>query len=157
LEADTAAELMTTEPVTISQNATLREAIELLIDRHVSAVPVVDTAGRAVGVISRSDIVEHDRETVSHARQAPEYFTRRDLTRAAGEELSSGFQVEQVDRTRVREVMTPALFSVRPGDSAEEVIGQLKTLGVHRLFVLDDAGVLVGVISTSDVVRNLKP
>jgi len=157
LKAVTAADLMTPEPVTIPDDATLKEAILLLVDRRISAAPVVDGTGRAIGVISRSDIVERDRETVEHAHQAPEYYTRGDLTRAAGEELPRGFEVEQVDRTRVRELMTPAVFAVRPEAPAAEVIRQLVTLDVHRLFVVDGAGILVGVITTMDIVRNLLP
>ncbi len=157
LRAVTAAELMTPEPVTIPADATLQEAIVLLIDRHISAAPVVDRAGRAVGVVSRSDIVEHDRERVSYARPAPEFYTRGEFERAAGEALPPGFQVERADRTRVREVMTPVVFAVRPEAPAEEVMRQLVTLDVHRLFVVDAQGLPAGVITTMDVVRGLLP
>ncbi len=156
LKATTAAELMTPEPVTIPQDATLREAVRLLVDRHISAAPVVDDAGKPVGVVSRSDVVEHDREEVEHALQVPEYFSGRDLARSVGEELPRGFQVERVDRTRAREVMTPVVFSVRPEDPVEAVVRQMVAREVHRLFVVDAAGVLVGVISTMDLVRNLE-
>jgi CBS-domain-containing membrane protein len=157
LRAATAVELMTTEPVTIAKDATLTEAVQLLVDRHISAMPVVDDCGRVVGVISRSDVVEHDREAVRHARQAPEYFTHSDLSRAAGEDMPKGFGVEQVDRTRVRDVMTPTVFAVRPETPVEEVLRQLASRDMHRLFVIDADGILVGVISTMDVVRNLLP
>jgi CBS domain-containing protein len=155
LHADTAAELMTTDPVTISVDATLSEATAILVDRHISALPVVDSNGRAIGVLSRSDIVQHDRETVHQARQVPEYFTHADLNRAVGEDVPKGFQVEQVDRTRVSEVMTPTVFTVRLDTPAAEVIRQFVALEVHRLFVVDKDGVLTGVISTTDIVRNL--
>jgi CBS domain-containing protein len=148
---------MTPKPITIAVDATLKEAILLLADRRISAAPVVDSAGRPVGVVSRADIVEHDRETVAYARQAPEYFSRGDLTRAAGEALPAAFQVEKVDRTRVCDVMTPAVFSVGPEAPVEEAIRYLVNLGVHRLFVVDGKGILVGVITTTDIVRNLLP
>ncbi len=157
LKAVTAAELMTPEPVTIPADATLQEAIVLLIDRHISAAPVVDRSGRSVGVVSRTDIVEHDRERVSYARPALEYYTRGDLERAAGEPLPAGFQVERADRTRVRGVMTPVVFAVRPEAPAEEVVRQLVSLDVHRLFVVDAQGLPAGVITTMDIVRNLLP
>jgi CBS domain-containing protein len=157
LKAATAADLMTPDPFTIAANATLKEAILLLMDRRISAAPVVDGAGRAIGVVSLTDIVEHDRETVEYARRAPEYFNRGDLSRAAGEELPAAYQVEQVDRTRVRDVMTPVVFSVRPDAATEEVIRQLVGTDVHRLFVVDGQGIPVGVITTTDIVRNLLP
>jgi CBS-domain-containing membrane protein len=114
LGAVTAADLMTANPVSIRQQANVREAIKLLIDRRVSAAPVVDEAGRPVGVLSQTDILVHDRERVEHVTPAPEFFHRADLRTPAGEELPRGFQVEKVDRTRVDELMTPVVFSVGP-------------------------------------------
>jgi CBS domain-containing protein len=157
LRAATAAELMTPEPVTIPVEATLTETVRLLVDRRLSAAPVVDGKGRPIGVVSRTDIVDHDREAVTFARPVPEYYSRGDLERAAGEPLPSGFQVEQVDRTRVREVMTPAVFAVGPETDTETVVRQMESLDVHRLFVVDRDGVLVGVITSMDIVRNLLP
>jgi CBS domain-containing protein len=46
LAADTAEDLMTPNPVSISTNATIHEAIALLVDKGISAAPVIDRAGR---------------------------------------------------------------------------------------------------------------
>jgi CBS domain-containing protein len=51
--------------------------------------------------------------------------------------------------------MTPAVFSVREDTSADSVVEQMLALNVHHLFVVDDAGVVVGVISPLDIVRQL--
>jgi CBS-domain-containing membrane protein len=156
LAAETAADLMSLNPVSIRSDATLREAVLLLHDRHFGAAPVIDEAGRAVGVISRSDVLAHDRETVAYAKPTPQYDPR-DLTLSSGEHLPDEFQVELVDGTTVAEVMTPAVFGVRPSTPAAEVVGQMVSLDVHRLFVVDDDGVLVGVVTTMDVLRRLRP
>lgn len=156
LNADNATDLMTADPVTINANASLTEAIQLLSDRNFSAAPVVDDSGRPIGVISRSDILDYDRQAVRFARRSPEYFSNRDLKEASVDPLA-GFHKEKADRTRVRDVMTPAVFAVRPDASVEEVVRQIMTLDVHRLFVVNSAGVLIGVITTMDIVRNLEP
>ena len=62
-----------------------------------------------------------------------------------------------MDRSRVRDLMTPAFFCVSPETPAAKVIGDLVALNVHRLFVVDDRSVLVGVISSQDVLRHLRP
>jgi CBS domain-containing protein len=157
LQATTAAELMTSNPVSIREDATVREAIGMLTDRGYSAAPVIDRAGRPVGVVSRSDILVHDRESVDHVPPAPEFYTRRELAAAAGEPLEGGFQVEKVDATTVGEIMTPAVFSVAPDTSAALVVKEMLSLQVHRLFVVDDRGVLIGVISPLDILRRLAP
>jgi CBS domain-containing membrane protein len=52
--------------------------------------------------------------------------------------------------------MTPVVYSVLPDAPVTEVINQMVGLKVHRLFVVDPDGVLVGVISTTDVLRHLR-
>src|SRR6266545_2958647 len=157
LAADTAEQLMTPNPVSISASASVQEAIALLTERGFSAAPVIDDAGRPVGVLSRTDVLVHDREHVEHLAPTPEYYNRDELTTDENESLREGFQVERVDPTRVRDVMTPAVFSVSPEASAARVVSDMLSLKVHRLFVVDTDGVLVGVISALDVLRCLQP
>src|SRR5205807_726836 len=109
-------------------------------------------AGRAVGVLSSSDILVHDREKVDYLVPALETSP---MATADGEVIRRGFQVENVDKTRVRDMMTPAVFSVHPTTPASKVIAEMLRLRVHHLFVVDKAGTLVGVISPLDILRNL--
>ena len=156
LDVDNAADLMTPNPVSIRDDASVREAITLLIDKGFSAAPVIDTGGRPVGVLSRADIMVHDREKVDHLASAPEYYHESDLTLPSWESLKRGFQLESPDRTCVRDIMTPVVFSVSPDTAAAKVVEDMVGLKVHRLFVVDDSGVLVGVVSALDVMRHLE-
>jgi CBS domain-containing protein len=149
-----ASELMTSSVVSISENSSVREAMAMLIDHGFSGASVINDAGRPVGVVSQSDILIHDRNNVAFAKRVPEYYAESDLTAAVGEPIA-GFQVEAVDRTVVRDVMTPIVFSVSPDSTAREAIAEMLRLRVHRLFVIDRGGVLVGVIAMSDILRHL--
>jgi CBS domain-containing protein len=53
--------------------------------------------------------------------------------------------------------MTPAVFAVAPDASAAKVVADMLGLNVHRLFVLDGTGTLIGVITALDVLRHLRP
>lgn len=156
LNAATAADLMTPNPLSIRQNATVREAAAFLSDRRISAAPVIDDAGRAVGVLSRADIVLHHRQDAHFLREFSEYYERTELTTRVNERLPEGFQVENVDPSQVRDIMTPVVFAVSLNDSPRHVITQMVEKKVHRLFVLDGGNVLVGVISVLDVLRGLQ-
>jgi CBS domain-containing protein len=127
----TAAELMTPNPRSIRDSATVAEAIAFLADKGFSAAPVIDEAGHPVGVISRTDILLYDRD---HCRTNP------------------GRQPE----SRVRDLMTPALFTVSPEAMADQAADQMVALNVHRLYVIDHTGILVGVISALDLLRHLR-
>jgi CBS domain-containing protein len=150
LWAETAADLMTPNPVSIEADATVREAVTLLSEKGFSAAPVIDEAGRPVGVLSQSDIVVHDREKVEYVPSDGDPGQRR------REVHRRGFEVENVDHTRVRDIMTPVVFAVPPDLPAHRVIDDLLAHRVHRLFVVDGKGVLVGVISTVDVLRHFR-
>jgi CBS domain-containing protein len=156
LFAQTAEDLMTRNPVSIDQHATIHDAAALLTDKEISAAPVIDEAGRPIGVISRADIVRHDREKARFLEPTPEFYDRAELVLDSGEALGAGFQVETVVPTEVTEVMTPTVISVEPSTPAWEVVARMLALKLHRLFVVDDAGVLVGVISALDILRNLR-
>jgi CBS-domain-containing membrane protein len=60
------------------------------------------------------------------------------------------------DTTPVTDIMTPAVISVRPDTSVRSVVEKLLNLHVHHLFVVDDTGVVIGVISPIDVLKKLE-
>jgi CBS domain-containing protein len=140
LDAETAADLMTPNPISIRQDMSLSQAVELLSAKDVSAVPVLDDVGHPVGVLSRTDIIRYLRETGTLGAQA---------TNGPGRVPSAG--------PGVRDVMTAAFLSVPPATTAVEVVAQLLGLGnVQQLFVLDEAGIVSGVISARDILRQLR-
>ena len=132
LDAARAADLMTPNPTSIRAEATVPEAVAWLTEKGFSAAPVIDESGRPVGVVSRTDILIHERER-----------------------LRAGL-VPDIDRTTVRDIMTPVVFSVTPQMPVELVIEQLLKLNVHQLYVVDGDHSLIGVISTHDVLRRLR-
>jgi CBS-domain-containing membrane protein len=131
LDAATAADLMTPNPMSIRAEATVPQAVAWLTERGFSAAPVIDESGRPIGVVSRTDILVHERERLRTAA----YPT--------------------LDGDQVRDIMTPAVFSVTPQTSSEQVVEQLLTLNVHQLYVVDEEHFLIGVISAHDVLRRL--
>src|SRR5438309_5777650 len=109
LRAETAAELMTANPLSIRDTATVAEAVALLTDKGISGAPVIDDAGRPIGVLSRADIVAHDRERAA-------YPVAETAHQAAAGNIGS---------TRVRDLMTPAVFSVAPDTPANKVVREM--------------------------------
>lgn len=140
LSARTAADLMTPNPVSIRHAATVPEAAAFLTTRGISAAPVIDEAGRPVGVVSRTDVLQHQGQRAVYLMGSPGYC---ELPEAAS-------------RALVREVMTPVVFCVEPETPAAKVVEKMLALGVRRLFVVDGGGVLVGVISATDVLGKLR-
>jgi CBS domain-containing protein len=122
------AELMHRELKTISVDATIADAVDALTEAHVSALPVVDRFGRAVGVISTRDILTAE-STFNNPRARDTLF----------------------EQTTVLEVMAGWPPTIKPDLDVKEAAQQMLYFDVQRLFVEDEGG-LVGVISQSDVV-----
>jgi len=156
LEPETAAELMRPNPVSIRADASVGEAVALLSDKGFSAAPVIDEGGRPVGVVSRSDILVHDRERTDYVPAVADYYQDEKIRIGSGEFSRAGFQVVDVDRACVRDIMTPVVFAVSPRTPARRVVSEMLSRRVHRLFVVDAEGSLVGVISATDVLRYLR-
>jgi CBS domain-containing protein len=153
-----AKDLMALNPVSIRRDAGIREALELLTDRGFGAAPVIDEAGRPIGVISRTDILIHERECARHAAVASVGESSSDCTEwdlFPDPSWPEGFSIEVTDPTTVGEVMTPAIFTVELDTPAREVVRRMLDLKVHHLFVSDGEMALVGVISPLDVMRRL--
>ena len=154
-----AKDLMSLNPMSIRRGATIREALELLTDHGFGAAPVIDEAGQPVGVVSRTDILIHNRECVHHAGD-PDYpgFRRAcsDWELLPEASWADGFSIEVTDPTTVGEIMTPAVFTVSLETPAREVVRRMLELKVHHLFVIDSDLALVGVISPLDVLRHLE-
>jgi CBS domain-containing protein len=138
--------LMTANPVSINEHATLQDAAALLTKRNISAAPVINDAGRPVGVLSRTDIIRSS----SGVKNAPQMLG--DFINEAKDQLS---EPTHWDSVSVRQVMTPVVLSIGLHASLAEVCEKMLDRKVHRLFVIDEHGILVGVISALDVLRCL--
>jgi CBS-domain-containing membrane protein len=126
LLAESAADLMSRDPVSLDMNTSADEAARVLTSRGIGAAVVIDSAGRPIGVVTKTDLLIH-----AHCQGRNEM------------------------PTTINNVMTTAVFSVRTDTPAKSVIDQFLALNVHHLFVMDTAGTLVGVISPVDVLKRL--
>lgn len=130
-------EVMSTEPVTVRADTTLKAALTALADHRLTLLPVVDGAGHVCGVVSEADLI---RELVSpdpRVREIPHETT--------------GLPTPAV----VEEVMTPHAVTVLPDSDLAEAVELLTSTVVKSLPVVDRRGRLVGMVSRSDVVRVL--
>lgn len=152
LQAHTAADLMVSNPVSIRAEASANEVMGFFTEKGITAAPVIDDAGRPIGVVSRSDLLIHQREHEKNPGGMHDYFYAPTFATADEPgEMRTGV------RTTVADLMTPAVFAVAPDTPVQRVVSDMVGLHVHRLFVVDEDGVLVGVISTMDVLKHLRP
>ena len=130
-------DVMTTQVVTVRPQARVKEAIELLDDHQITAMPVVDGEGRLVGVVSEADVL---RDALMPDRRTHE------------------IPVQVAGRTRsltVNDVMTHLPMSVTTDADLAVAASVLVDTAIKSLPVVDDDGRVVGMVSRRDVIAVL--
>lgn len=134
--------LMSSPVATVAETASLSSANQLLHERGVSSVAVLDAAGRAVGVLSRTDLLRVGRleaRTRDSGHEGP--------VSAAG--AAHALLTFPEGRT-VAEVMKHEMVALPPDAPVSSAARTMVQKRIHRVFVMD-GGALVGVFSTKDV------
>ena len=80
-------DIMTERPIVIRPEASIDEAISLILDQRVSGLPVVDADGRLLGVISELDIIDLVYKADIQASRVRDHMTRDPLTLTAEDSL----------------------------------------------------------------------
>ncbi len=127
-----AREVMTKPPVAIRQDALVTEAVTLMLRKGVKRLPVVDEAGKLVGILSRVDVFH-----VS-LRECPDWqaFKRQEIA---------------VNLRSVADIMRRDALTVLPETPIEEVIRLIDTSQIQRVSVVDKEGNFLGLISDRDL------
>lgn len=130
-------DIMTRDVVSAASDLTIRDAMELLSERHVSGAPVVD-GGKVVGVFSASDLLAFLAD-LSDTTPSLTFSRRKGRT-------------TPLEDVTVEEVMTRKIQALPPDTSVDEAAAFMGTKQIHRVLVMD-GDVLLGIVTTSDVAR----
>jgi len=137
-------QVMTRSVVTITPETTILEAANIMLRRHISALPVLDPAGKLVGIVSEGDFIRRS-----------EIGTQRKRGRWLGWLLGPGEAAADFVREhgrKVSEVMTPAPRTVTEQTTLEEIVTSMEKNGVKRLPVMR-GDKLVGIVSRADLLH----
>jgi CBS domain-containing protein len=140
----TVGDVMTRSVITVRSWTPLKEVAQLLIDRRISGVPVVDDDGKLLGVVSEGDFLlkEQGVQAVHH----------RPLARIFGESRGARSRLAKIGALTAGEAMTAPALTIAPGRHISEAAALMTGRGVNRLPVVDD-GHLVGIVTRADLVR----
>src|SRR5271167_3377590 len=125
-----AIDVMTTEVITVGENATVPEAAKLLAEHGISAVPVVDKDNRVIGMVSEGDLL-HRAETGTERRRSWWLEMMTSTNQLAGDYIKSHSGI-------VKDVMTRDVISVTETTSVADIAVLLETNRIKRVPVLQD-------------------
>ena len=141
-----AKDIMTTKVITVPQDGTVEDAVRLMLEQHVSALPVVGADARLVGLISEGDLMRRLRDKDKQRKSWwLEFLT-------LPEESAQDFVA--VHSHKVADVMTRDVVSVTEDTPVSEIADILQTRRIKRVPVVRD-GKVVGIVSRSNLLRVL--
>jgi CBS domain-containing protein len=128
-----ARDVMTRPAVTIGEDKMVTEAVDLMLAKKVKRLPVVDAAGKLVGILSRVDVFH------TAIRECPDWrnFRKQNV-------LVEGLRF-------VSDIMRRDTITVLPDTPVEEVIGIIDCNDIQRVCVVDKDGQFLGLISDWDL------
>jgi CBS domain-containing protein len=141
-----AMDVMTRNVISVAPDATVAQAVELMLERGISGLLVVDTAGMLAGVITEGDLLRRDE--LGTERQRPWWLRLI---------ASPGRQAADFTRShgrKVADVMTHDVVSVDGDAPLEEIVALMEKHRIKRVPVLQGDRV-VGVVSRADLLRAL--
>jgi CBS domain-containing protein len=134
-----AGDVMTTGAATIRPDAPLTDALRLMLEHHISGLPVLDRQDKLVGIITEGDFLRGDQ------RQKPRVL----------EILASGtMPAGELNIRRVEELMTRNPITIAVDTSLEDIVRLMDRHKVKRLPVVT-AGKIVGIVSRSNLLAAL--
>jgi CBS domain-containing protein len=145
----TVAEVMSRDPILARPDQPLKEAIQILADRRISGLPVVDDTGKLVGIISETDLMWQETDVTPPAYimlldsviylENPGRY-ERDLHKALGQTVGEVMSSEPV-------------ITITPDKLVKDAAKLMHERHINRLPVLDNTGKLVGILTRGDIVR----
>ena len=141
-----AKEIMRKKIITVGSWLTLPELAKVFEEHAITGAPVVDESGLVLGVVSQTDLVRSRREA---SDGVPLYHKELDAPLAA-----LGLHFEEVDQSRVEQIMTPGAISFDVETPVETLASAMLERHIHRVLITR-SGRLVGIVTTMDLLRSL--
>ncbi|XP_072473914.1 5'-AMP-activated protein kinase subunit gamma-3 isoform X2 [Notamacropus eugenii] len=116
----------------VLDTAPILSALDIFVDRRVSALPVVNESGQVVGLYSRFDVIH-----------------------LAAQKTYNHLDMSVAEALRQRSLCLEGIISCQPHESLGDVIDRIAREQVHRLVMVDESQHLLGVISLSDILQAL--
>jgi len=144
-----AKDIMSEELITVTPATPVIEAARILLEKRINGLPVLDEAGRLVGIICQSDLVAQQKRF-----PIPSVFNLLDGLIPISSPKGLEKEMQKIAASRVAEAMSSNPETVNPEASLEEIATLMVSKGFHTLPVVE-GGKLVGIIGKEDVLRTL--
>jgi CBS domain-containing protein len=141
-----ARDIMTAKVITITEDASVSDVANLLLEHRISALPVIDAAGKLLGIVSEGDLM-HRAEAGTGRRRSWWLSLFTDANASAA-------QFVKEHSRQVADIMTRNVVTANPDTPIAEIAELLESKRIKRVPIVAD-GKLVGIVSRANLIRAL--
>jgi CBS domain-containing protein len=142
-----ARDVMVSPVITVDENETVRELARLLVTKRISAVPVVDSAGNLVGIVTEADLMHRVEVGTERPYSWWLAFILGDRTLAADYVKSHA--------TKVRDIMTRDVKVADPETPLHEIADLFEANHIKRVPIVSKGGDIVGIVSRANLIQGI--
>jgi len=142
-------DIMQTDVQVVGPDTTVRELADLLAQKKISGVPVVDTGQRVVGMVTEADVILQDADL-----HFPYYIPLLDSIIYVQIVNTFEQRLKKMFGTKVADIMTREVVTVSPDASVHDAATLMADRKVNRLPVVEGQR-LVGIVTRGDIVRSI--
>ena len=140
-----ARDVMVSPVITVGVDATVRDVAKTLLEKHISAVPVVDEKGRIAGIVTESDLM-HRVEAGTERRHS--WW----LEALQGDYALAADYVKS-HTSKISDIMTREVVTATPETPLHEIAALLERRQIKRVPVVSKNGELVGIVSRANLLQ----
>ncbi|MEL4898281.1 CBS domain-containing protein [Crocosphaera sp. Alani8] len=147
----TVAQIMTQNPITVTPQTPLSEAIKVIAEKKISGLPVVDESGKLLGVISETDLMWQETGV-----EPPPYIMILDSVIYLQNPARYDKEIHKALGQTVGEVMSDKPITIKATQSLKEAAYVMHEKKIRRLPVMDENGTkVIGIVTQGDIIRTM--
>ncbi len=143
-------EIMNRNVITVNQEMTVDEVVKILLDNRISGVPVLDEAGKVIGIVSETDLIYREKNL-----HTPSFISILQGIVFLESTKDLEYQVKKMAAYKVKDVMTKNVITVSGEAELNSVVDIIIDQKVNRVPVIDHEGKLIGIITRSDILKHI--
>ncbi len=141
---------MTETVITVHPETPLRDLAQIFLDNNISGVPVVDENRKVLGIATESDLIFHSKRL-----KVPTVLTILDSFIFLDSPEKMEKELRKIAAASVSDIYSSPPITITPDTPLDEIATLMTERQIHTLPVLDESGVMIGVVGKNDIIRTI--
>jgi len=144
-------DIMTTSVIHVTTETPVSQVADLLFDKNLTGMPVVDENKHVVGMITEYDLLSRQEHI-----HIPSYMKLLSQFKVAGDKRAVKNEIDKILTLKASDIMTRPVVTISPETEVSEAARIFSDDRINPLPIVDSNGQLAGIVSRADIVKLFK-